>query len=129
MKLKNKKLLTGKAYIGGKWLDGSKSFEVTNPANGETIAEVADLEVADVRAAIEAADAAFPAWAAKSAKERAGYLRKWYELIVENADDLAAILTAEQGKPLFEAKGEVIYGASFLEWFANSQGYPFQVFQ
>ncbi len=119
MKLKNQKLLTGKTYVGGKWLDGSKSFEVTNPANGDTIAEVADLDVADVKGAIKAANDALPAWAAKSAKERASLLRKWFDLIVANADDLAAILTAEQGKPLFEAKGEVLYGANFLEWFAE----------
>ncbi|MEZ5813622.1 MAG: NAD-dependent succinate-semialdehyde dehydrogenase [Alphaproteobacteria bacterium] len=119
MNLSNKKLLTGKAYIAGKWLDGSKQFSVTNPANGERVAEVADLDVADVQKAIEAADKAFPAWAAKPAKERAALLRRWYELIVQNADDLAAILTAEQGKPLFEAKGEVLYGASFIEFFAE----------
>ena len=119
MKLKNKKLLTGKAFVGGQWLDGSKSFEVTNPATGEGVAEVTDLDVAAVQKAIQAADEAFPAWAAKSAKERAACLRNWFELIVENADDLAAILTAEQGKPLFESKGEVLYGASFIEFFAE----------
>lgn len=119
MKLNNQKLLTGKAYINGQWIDGSKSFDVTNPATGEVIAEVADLDVGQVRTAIGAASDAFPAWAAKSAKDRAVILRKWYELIVENADDLAAILTAEQGKPLFESKGEVLYGASFIEWFAE----------
>ena len=119
MKLKNKKLLTGKAYIGGQWLDGAKRFEVTNPANGEVVAEVADLDRTDVRAAIAAAEGALPAWAAKSAKERAAFLRTWFDLIVENADDLAVILTAEQGKPLFESRGEVVYGASFLEWFGE----------
>ena len=119
MKLKNKNLLTGKAYINGQWLDGAKQFTVSNPATGEDVAQVADLDVSDVKGAIQAANDAFPDWAAKSAKERATILRRWYELIFENADDLAAILTAEQGKPLFEAKGEVIYGASFIEFYAE----------
>lgn len=119
MKLNNQKLLTGKAYINGQWIDGSKSFEVRNPANGELVESVADLDVSQVKDAIAAANEAFPEWAAKSAKERAAVLRNWFELIVEHVDDLAAILSAEQGKPLFESKGEVLYGASFIEWFAE----------
>ncbi len=119
MKLKNQKLLTGNAFIDGKWIAGDESFAVNNPATGEEVAQVADINVAQVQDAIIAADKAFIEWSAKSAKERAGVLRKWFDLIVENADDLAAILTAEQGKPLFESKGEVVYGASFIEFFAE----------
>ncbi len=92
---------------------------MTNPATGETLAEVADLDAADARAAIEAAAAAFPAWAAKTAKERAAILRKWFELIMAAQEDLAQLMTAEQGKPLAETRGEVAYGASFIEWFAE----------
>ena len=119
MKLKNKNLLTGKAYINGQYVDGGKSFTVTNPANGENVAEVADLDISHTQEAIDAAQAAFPLWAAKSAKERADILRKWFDLIVANADDLAQIMTEEQGKPLAEARGEIMYGASFVEWYAE----------
>jgi succinate-semialdehyde dehydrogenase / glutarate-semialdehyde dehydrogenase len=114
-------LLSAKAYVNGEWCDAAsgKTFSVANPATGETVGYVADLAPEEVEAAIVAADAAFPAWAAKSAKERANILRAWFDLIVANADDLAALMTAEQGKPLAEAKGEIIYGASFVEWFAE----------
>lgn len=114
-------LLSAKAYVNGEWCDAAsgQSFPVTNPATGETIGHVPDLAPEEVAAAIAAADAAFPAWAAKSAKERANILRAWFDLIVANADDLAALMTAEQGKPLAEAKGEILYGASFVEWFAE----------
>ena len=92
---------------------------VTNPANGQNIAEVADFGADGIAAAIDAAEAAGPAWAARTAKDRAAILRRWYDLCIEHADDLAAILTAEMGKPLAEAKGEILYGSSFIEWFAE----------
>ena len=114
-------LLETRAYLGGDWVTAASgaSFTVTNPARGDVVAEVTDISREEVPAAIAAAHAAQKAWAARPAKERANILRRWYELMVENADDLAAILTAEQGKPLAEAKGEVLYGASFVEWFAE----------
>ncbi|HEY1707174.1 MAG TPA: NAD-dependent succinate-semialdehyde dehydrogenase [Rhizomicrobium sp.] len=121
LKLKDETLLRADAYVNGEWT-GSKSggrFAVTNPATGETIAEVANLDVSDVKNAIEAANAAWPAWRAKTAKERAGLMRKWFELIMANQEDLARLMTAEQGKPLAETRGEVAYGASFIEWFAE----------
>ena len=92
---------------------------MTNPAGGETLAMVANLDAADARAAIEAAARAMPAWAARTAKDRAGVLRKWFELIMAAQEDLARLMTAEQGKPLAETRGEVAYGASFIEWFAE----------
>lgn len=119
MKLKRNDLLKDKCYIDGKWAGGASSFAVTNPANGKPVGSVPDMSVADAKKAIEAAEKALPAWAAKSAKERAKILRKWADLIVENADDLGAIMTAEQGKPLSESKGESLYSASFFEWFAE----------
>lgn len=119
LKLKDATLLKSDAYVNGAWVKGAKTFAVTNPSTGETIADVADLTGADARAAIEAALDAFPAWAKKTAKERAAIMRKWFELIMANQDDLAAIMTAEQGKPLAETRGEVAYGAAFIEWFAE----------
>ncbi|HEX6959252.1 MAG TPA: NAD-dependent succinate-semialdehyde dehydrogenase [Ferrovibrio sp.] len=119
--LKHADLIRRQAYIDGAWIsaDSGKTFAVTNPADGSLIAEVPDMGVAETRRAIAAAEAAWPAWAALTAKQRAGILRKWYELILQNQDDLGALMTLEQGKPLAEAKGEVIYGASFVEWFAE----------
>ena len=114
-----KKFLQDKAYISGAFLSGKKSFGVYNPADGSKVGEVPDLGVEEAKQAIEAAQKALPDWAAKSAKERAGILKKWYQLIVDNADSLAALMTAEQGKPLKEAKGEIMYGAAFIEWFAE----------
>jgi succinate-semialdehyde dehydrogenase/glutarate-semialdehyde dehydrogenase len=110
-----------KGFINGKWVSAisGKEFAVTNPANNETIAMVADMGKADCLAAIDAAHAALPAWRALTAKERSSRLKSWFDLILKNADELAALMTAEQGKPLAEAKGEVIYGASFVEWFAE----------
>ena len=121
MQLKNPALFQQKAYVNGEWIDADSGevVEVTNPANGEVLGTVPNMGADETRRAIEAANAAFKPWAAKSAKERAGVLMKWFHLIVENADDLATIMTFEQGKPLFEAKGEVLYGASFIEWFAE----------
>jgi succinate-semialdehyde dehydrogenase / glutarate-semialdehyde dehydrogenase len=120
-KLADPELLRADAYVDGAWTaaGGGKRFAVTNPATGEQLAEVADLDAADARAAIEAAAAAFPGWAANTAKQRAAVLRKWFELIMAAQEDLAQLMTAEQGKPLAETRGEVAYGASFIEWFAE----------
>ena len=117
--LKDPGLLKTQAYVNGRWIDGAKTFPVYNPATGELVAEVTDLGAADVAGAVDAAHAAQPAWAAKTGKERAAVLRRWFDLMVENADDLATILTAEMGKPFAEARGEILYGASFIEWFAE----------
>jgi succinate-semialdehyde dehydrogenase/glutarate-semialdehyde dehydrogenase len=121
LNLKNPDLLREQAYIDGQWVnaDGGESFPVTNPADGSLVAEVPQMGAAETRRAIEAANAAWPAWRAKTAKERAAVLRRWFELMVANKNDLAAIMTAEQGKPLAESAGEVLYGASFIEWFAE----------
>ena len=119
--LNDPSLLTGKAYAGGKWVDAKDgaTFPVTNPARGDVIIEVADLSVEETRAAIEVAQVAQKDWAKKTGKERGAILRKWHDLMVENADDLGRILTAEMGKPFTEGKGEILYGASFIEWFAE----------
>ncbi|HUJ87721.1 MAG TPA: NADP-dependent succinate-semialdehyde dehydrogenase [Burkholderiales bacterium] len=121
LNLKDPKLFREQCYIDGAWVgaDSNKSFPVDNPASGEAIGSVPDMGVAETRRAIEAADKAWPAWRAKTAKERAAILRKWFDLMMANQDDLALILTTEQGKPLAEAKGEIAYGASFVEWFAE----------
>jgi succinate-semialdehyde dehydrogenase / glutarate-semialdehyde dehydrogenase len=112
-------LLKTDALIGGEWVAGDARFDVTDPATGLKLADVANLGAASAETAIAAANKAWPAWRAKTAKERAAVLMKWFQLLHANADDLARIMTAEQGKPLAEAKGEVGYGASFLEWFAE----------
>ncbi|BBF92993.1 NAD-dependent succinate-semialdehyde dehydrogenase [Blastochloris tepida] len=117
--LKDPSLLRTQAYINGSWVETGQAFPVENPATGEVIATVADAGIDGTRAAIDAAHAAQPGWAALTGKERAAVLRRFHDLIVANADDLAAILTAEMGKPLPEAKGEILYGASFIEWFAE----------
>ncbi len=121
MELKNKNLLQYKAYINGKWVDAQskKTFEVTNPFDQQVIGSVADLEGTDTKLAIDAANAALPLWRAKTAEERSRILRKWFDLIRANRFDLALILTTEQGKPLAEAVGEISYGATFVEWFAE----------
>ena len=119
MKLNDPTLLKTDSYINGAWHGGSARFAVTNPATGDVIAEVADLGAAETTAAIDAAVPAQKAWAARTAKDRAMVMRKWYELIMANAEDLAVILTTEMGKPLAEAKGEIAYGASFIDWFAE----------
>jgi succinate-semialdehyde dehydrogenase/glutarate-semialdehyde dehydrogenase len=111
--------LRSDAYIDGKWRSGAKRFPVFNPATQEPIAEVPDLGAAETEEAITAAHRAFPAWAAKSAKERAGVMRAWYDLMMADIDRLAALITLEGGKPLAEAKGEAAYGASFIEWFGE----------
>ena len=121
MNLKNKDLLKTDAYINGKWISGSegKTFAVYNPNDGKKIANVADCGVKETKAAIEHANAAFTVWKNYSAGKRAKILKKWYQLQIEHVEDLAQILTIEQGKPLQEAIGEVRYGASFVEWFAE----------
>ena len=121
MNLNDPQLLKSLAYLDGAWCgaDGGATFPVTNPANGQRLAEVPDMGAAETRRAIAAADRAWPAWRDKTAKERAAILRKWFELMLANADDLALLLTSEQGKPLAEAKGEIAYAASFVEWFAE----------
>ncbi|MGB0512969.1 MAG: NAD-dependent succinate-semialdehyde dehydrogenase [Paracoccaceae bacterium] len=119
--LKDPSLLATQGYLAGEWVNGEDgaTFDVTNPARGDVIAKVADLSRAQTARAIAAAEAAQKEWAAKTAKERANILRRWYDLMMKNADDLGTILTAEQGKPLAEAKGEIGYGASFIEFFAE----------
>ena len=121
MNLNDPTLLRTDSYVNGAWTKakGDKRFAVTNPANGAVIAKVADLGAAEVTAAIDAAVPAQKEWAARTAKDRAMVLRKWYDLIMANADDLAIILTTEMGKPLAEARGEVAYGASFIDWFGE----------
>lgn len=119
--LKDMQLLRSQAYIDGQWMAShSKAFfAVVNPANGEKIIEVANMGAADTERAIEAAHRAWPAWRALTAKARATILKRWYDLMMKHSEDLAQLMTAEQGKPLAEARGEVAYGASFVEWFAE----------
>ncbi|MEM5421485.1 NADP-dependent succinate-semialdehyde dehydrogenase [Paraburkholderia ferrariae] len=121
MNLKDASLLQTSAFINGEWqgAEDGATFEVKNPATGAVIGTVPRMGAAETRRAISAANAAWPAWRSKTAKERSVILRKWHDLMMENADDLALILTTEQGKPLAEAKGEIGYAASFLEWFAE----------
>jgi succinate-semialdehyde dehydrogenase/glutarate-semialdehyde dehydrogenase len=121
LELKDPTLLRQQCYIDGEWRDASSggTNPVTNPATGAVLGTVPNMGAAETRAAIEAAAAAFPAWAARTAKDRATILRKWHDLMLANADDLAQLMTAEQGKPLAEAKGEIVYAASFIEWFAE----------
>ncbi|WP_213777961.1 NADP-dependent succinate-semialdehyde dehydrogenase [Caballeronia sp. dw_276] len=119
--LKDPTLLRHAAFIDGEWqgADNNATFEVTDPATGESLGTVPNMGTAETRRAIDAANKAWPAWRKKTAKERAAIMRRWYDLMLENADDLAMILTREQGKPLAEAKGEIGYAASFIEWFAE----------
>ncbi|MBH3373284.1 NADP-dependent succinate-semialdehyde dehydrogenase [Pseudomonas juntendi] len=121
MQLKDAQLFRQQAYINGEWLDADngQTIKVTNPATGEVIGTVPKMGTAETRRAIEAADKALPAWRALTAKARSTKLRRWFELMIENQDDLARLMTTEQGKPLAEAKGEIAYAASFIEWFAE----------
>jgi succinate-semialdehyde dehydrogenase/glutarate-semialdehyde dehydrogenase len=121
LSLNDSELFRQQAYIGGRWCeaDNGTSFQVTNPATGEVLAQVPDMGALETRRAIEAAKAAWPGWRRKAAKERANVLRKWHDLMMANLDDLARLMTAEQGKPLAESKGEISYAASFIEWFAE----------
>jgi succinate-semialdehyde dehydrogenase/glutarate-semialdehyde dehydrogenase len=121
MKLKDPSLFRQQCYIDGQWVDaaGKATFEIKNPANRELVGTMPKLSRAEVAKTIDVANAAWPAWRAKTGKERAALLRKWFDLIVANADDLAMIMTMEQGKPLAESKGEIAYSASFIEWFGE----------
>ena len=114
-------LVRDKCYIGGAWVGAAsgQSFNVTNPTNGNVIGTVPDMDATDAKKAVDAAHEAFATWKETTAKERSGLLRKWFELCNQNLDELGRILHEEQGKPLAEAKGEVTYGSSFLEWFAE----------
>jgi succinate-semialdehyde dehydrogenase/glutarate-semialdehyde dehydrogenase len=121
MIIQNKHLLRSTCFIGGKWVaaDDASQMAVLNPANGNIIAEVANCGSSETTRAINAANEAWPAWRGLTAKQRAQILRRWFELILQNTEDLAQLITAEGGKPLTEARGEVAYGASFVEWFAE----------
>jgi succinate-semialdehyde dehydrogenase/glutarate-semialdehyde dehydrogenase len=121
LSLKDPTLLQSRTYVDGAWIEAASghSFAVTNPADGSLLGSVPDLSRAEAKSAIEAANAAWPSWRDKTAKERGAVMRKWFELIIANQEDLAVLMTAEQGKPLAEARGEVVYGASFIEWFAE----------
>jgi len=119
MQLRDPQLLRSQALIDGAWVTGATTFPVTNPASGVVLADVADLGATETRQAVDAANRALPAWRNLTAKQRSAVLRKWLDLILANADDLALLMTSEQGKPLAEARGEVGYGASFIEWYAE----------
>src|ERR671920_680935 len=121
LSLKDAKLFREQCYIDGTWADaeGSKTIAVHNPATGAVLGTVPRMGGAEAKRAVEAAERALPAWSAKTAKERAVILRKWFDLMMANQDDLALLMTAEQGKPLAEAKGEIAYAAAFIEWFAE----------
>jgi succinate-semialdehyde dehydrogenase/glutarate-semialdehyde dehydrogenase len=121
MQLRDPQLLRNQAFIAGAWTaaDSRATVAVTNPATGATLASVPDMGVAETRRAIDAANAAWPAWRALTAKQRGAILRNWHDLIIANADDLALLMTSEQGKPLAEARGEALYAATFVEWFAE----------
>ena len=114
-------LFRQQCYVAGQWIDADsgQTLDVTNPATGEVLGTIPKLGADETRRAIEAAEAAWPAWRAMLAKERAAILRRWFDLMMANVDDLGLLLTLEQGKPLAEAKGEIAYGASFIEWFAE----------
>lgn len=121
MKLQRPSLFRQQCYVAGKWIDasGGKTIDVTNPADGAVIGTIPSLTQQDVRQAVEAANQALPAWRAMPAKQRSQLIRRWYDLCMANQEDLATLLTLEQGKPLKESRGEIAYGSSFLEWFAE----------
>src|SRR6266571_7143227 len=121
LSLKDTKLFREQCYIDGGWADARerKTIAVHNPATGAVLGTVPRMGGAEAKRAVEAAARAWPAWRAKTAKERAVILRKWFDLMMANQEDLAQLMTAEQGKPLAEARGEIAYGASFIEWFAE----------
>ena len=121
LEFKDPTLFREACYIDGKWLaaDSNQTIEVTNPASGEVLGTIPKMGADETRRAIDAANAAYPAWRAKTAKERASILRKWFDLMMENQEDLAKMMTAEQGKPFKESMGEIVYAASFIEWFAE----------
>ncbi|MET3107155.1 succinate-semialdehyde dehydrogenase/glutarate-semialdehyde dehydrogenase [Oxalobacteraceae bacterium GrIS 2.11] len=119
LNLNDPALFKDQLFINDQWHGSENQFDVRNPANGQLIARVANASVTQAQIAIDAAQAAFPEWAAKTGKQRAEVMRKWFDLILLHTEDLAHILTAEQGKPIAEARGEVVYAASFVEWFAE----------
>ena len=121
VRLSDPALFRQQCYVGGDWVDADSgaTFEVTDPASGQTIGVVPSFSAAETRRAVEAANAAYPAWRALTGKERASILRRWYELMLEHQEDLAIIMTAEQGKPMAESRGEILFGSSFIEWFAE----------
>jgi succinate-semialdehyde dehydrogenase / glutarate-semialdehyde dehydrogenase len=121
LNLRDSGLFRTRCYIDGQWLDADNTdtIAVTNPANGIQLGTVPKMGAAETRRAIAAAEAAWPTWRSRTAKERAAVLRKWFELMLEHREDLAQLMTAEQGKPLAESRGEILYGASFIEWFAE----------
>ena len=119
LNLQDPSLLRDQCLIDGQWISSEHRIDVTNPATGARVGSVPRLGAAETERAVLAAQAAWPAWRDSTAKERAAILRRWYELIQAHADDLARIMTAEQGKPLAEARGEITYAASFIEWFAE----------
>ncbi|WP_444885865.1 NAD-dependent succinate-semialdehyde dehydrogenase [Microbulbifer sp. PSTR4-B] len=121
LELKKPALLRTQSYINGQWVDADSgaTFDVKDPATGKVVASIADLGADETRRAIEAASVAWPDWAATPVKERAKLLRHWYNLVIDNTEDLARILTAEQGKPLSESRTEIVYGANYIEWFAE----------
>ena len=117
--LKDPSLLKDKCFIAGEWVGGADRIAVTNPVDDSLVGYVPKLGAAETRRAIDAAEVAQKSWAKRTAKERAGILRKWFELMLANQEDLAQLMTAEQGKPLAESRGEIAYGASFVEFFAE----------
>lgn len=121
MELQDPTLLRTQAYIGGEWIDADSgaTFDVTDPATGDVVASVADLGVDETRRAVDLAEVAQKAWAARTAKDRGTVLRRWYELFLEHKEDLALIMTSEMGKPIGESRGEVVYAANFIDWFAE----------
>ncbi|MCP4793552.1 MAG: NAD-dependent succinate-semialdehyde dehydrogenase [Actinomycetia bacterium] len=121
MELQDPTLLRTRAYVGGEWIDADSgaTFDVTDPATGDVVATVADLGVDETRRAVDFADEAQKAWAARTAKDRGAVLRRWYELFLEHKEDLALIMTCEMGKPIGESRGEVVYAANFIDWFAE----------
>ena len=119
--LRDPALFRQQCYVNGEWIDAGNgaTLDVDNPATGEIIGAVPALGAAETRAAIEAADAAWAAWRARPAKARANLMRRWFDLVMEHQEDLAVLMTSEQGKPLAESRGEIAYAASFIEWFAE----------
>lgn len=121
VRLRDPALFRQQCYVGGDWVDADSgaTFDVIDPASGQTVGVVPSFGAAETRRAVEAANAAYPGWRALTAKERASVLRRWYELMLEHQEDLAIIMTAEQGKPMAESRGEIVFGSSFIEWFAE----------
>ena len=121
MQLKDEGLFREQCYVNGEWVDADRgaTFDVINPANNQRLGSVPKMGAAETRRAVQSASDAYPAWRALTAKERGAILRKWYELMLQHQEDLALLMTSEQGKPLPEARGEVLYGAAFIDWFAE----------